>query len=49
MKNFGLNLDSGLLIMKTVEKYQTISYGRYEVAISCQDLIEKMDEMENKK
>ena len=49
MKNFGLNLDSGLLIMKTVERCLTISYGRYLVSISCQDLIEKMDEMENKK
>ena len=49
MKNFGPNLDSGLLIMKTVERCLMITYGRYEVAISCQDLIEKMDEMENKK
>ncbi|MDD6639645.1 MAG: hypothetical protein PUE66_01410 [Erysipelotrichaceae bacterium] len=49
MKNFGLNLDSGLLIMKTAEKCQIVSYGRYLVSISCQDLIEKMDEMENKK
>ena len=49
MKNFGLNLDSGLLIMKTVERCLMISYGRYLVSISCQDLIEKMDEMENKK
>lgn len=34
--------------MKNVESILMTSYGRYNVAISCQELIEKMDEIEQK-